>query len=43
MMNMVSMTADALGRLRHEDFKYLHSQVFCAEHCFTLMGPQRCD
>jgi hypothetical protein len=21
----------------------LHSHVFCAEHCFALMGPQRCD
>src|SRR4051812_39101800 len=21
----------------------LHSHVFCAEHCYALMGPQRCD
>ena len=21
----------------------LHSHVFCAEHCFALMGPQRCE
>jgi hypothetical protein len=21
----------------------LHNHVFCAEHCYALMGPQRCD
>jgi hypothetical protein len=41
-------TAEAVGYLNvtasgRQWIANLHSHVFCAEHCYALMGPQRCD